>query len=107
MGASIISCTGIKSKSVRVPMVSLSDIVKKYNLKRVDFIKCDIEGAETLVFKDEEFFRNFHPRIIVEPHYLVNGNLSSSEVLRDLSKYGYRIKEIKQYGVDLPLLECI
>lgn len=40
---------------------TLDDIAILYQLKWVDFIKCDIGGAKALVFGDPEFFtRNNH-----------------------------------------------
>lgn len=90
----------------KVQTFTLSDIVKQNKVTRVDFIKCDIEGAESFIFEDKEFFNSFRPRIIVEPH-LINGRLTSDKVMADLESYGYKCHSIKQEGVDLPLIECI
>jgi len=44
-GASIISKTKTKNQ-IKVRVIPLDEFVKKENIKRVDFIKMDIEGAE-------------------------------------------------------------
>ena len=74
-------------------------------MDKVDFIKCDVEGAESVIFNDDEFFNKFKPKIIVEPHY-VNGELTLMKVQNSLKKYGYKFDLIEQHGVALPLLHC-
>jgi len=106
MGSSASSLVGSKrGKLVNVPSFTLSAIVEKFALERVDFVKCDIEGAELEVFKDTEFFARFKPRMIVEPH-AVGGVLTTESFVPQLSKYGYRCKTVTQDGVTLPLVEC-
>jgi hypothetical protein len=74
-------------------------------LETIDFIKCDVEGAEAVIFEDELFFKTFKPRIIVEVHFVKNKE-TTDKVISDLKKYGYTFKKIHQTGVTLPLLEC-
>ena len=106
LGAAIIKFVGARGSVSKIPCVKLSTIAKKYNLKRVDFIKCDIEGAEVDVFNDREFFEKYSPRMIVECHRLSNG-LTTDTVVKCLKKVGYSCKEVEQIGFDLPLLECV
>ena len=107
MGGSASAIVGRnRGQLMKVRTFTLSDIAKLNQLTRVDFIKCDIEGAESVVFEDKEFFKRFRPRIIVEPH-VVDGQLASDKVMADLSLYGYKCKSIRQEGVELPLIECI
>jgi FkbM family methyltransferase len=84
---------------------TLNDIAKLHNLEKVDFIKCDIEGAEEVIFGDAEFFSRFRPKIIVEIHP-VNGVLTTEAVRQALAPYGYECKLIEQDDYYLPLLEC-
>jgi len=107
MGGSASSIVGRnRGQMLRVRTFTLSDLVHLNGITRVDFIKCDIEGAESVVFEDNKFFDRFRPRIIVEPH-MVNGGLTSDKVIADLSPYGYTCRSIRQEGAELPLIECI
>ena len=84
-----------------IPSITLSGIVEMFNLDRVDFIKCDIEGAERVVFDDTTFFEKFKPKIIVEIH------MNSYEKCVDqLIKNGYAVRSVEQLGSVYPLIEC-
>ena len=108
MGASATSIVGKgRGLAKKVKSYKLSTIAKKYNLEKVDFIKCDIEGGEISVFKDAEFFKRYSPRIIVESHLLGNLTTFTTDIfVSQLNKYGYACRELKQEGFDLPLVEC-
>ena len=107
MGSSATGIVGKNRGPTRsVSSYTLSEIVRIYNLQRVDFIKCDIEGAERLIFKDEEFFQQFSPKIIIEAH-IVDGEETTYSCINELEKSGYRCSKIPQYGVNLPLIECL
>lgn len=88
-----------------VPSFTLSDIADRFGLDRIDFIKCDIEGGEGVIFNDASFFARYHPRIIVEVHP-VAGEMTTGAVKSTLAKYGYRFRIIEQAGESLPLMEC-
>ena len=52
---------------IDVPMITLDGFFGKHSLDRVDFIKCDVEGAELLVFKGaQKVLERYHPPILVE-----------------------------------------
>lgn len=60
-----IGKTGSGAKFV-VPAVSLDDLYPRF-FQKIDFIKCDVEGAEALVFKGaQQIFKKHRPRIICE-----------------------------------------
>jgi len=107
IGSAPLSIAGNERKGnvSRVESFTLNTIAKKYNLKKVDFIKCDIEGAEAVIFKDAAFFESYKPRIIIEPH-VIKGVDSADICTEQLIKYGYTVKKVKQYGADEDLLEC-
>ena len=104
MGSSAISIVGSRGVVRQVDCLTLSDIAYKFNLDRVDFIKCDIEGAEAYIFEDEAFFNKYKPKILLETH-IVDGKFCDQICIDILKKYGYTHKEVKQFGLDLPLLE--
>lgn len=105
MGSSAVEIVGNRGQTEQVRSFTLSKIAKYANLDYIDFIKCDIEGAEAVIFEDGDFFNSYRPRIIIETH-LVSGEETTEKCIRDLSKYGYICKRIIQEGVGLPLLEC-
>ena len=110
MGAALVDFVGRKraDKIEYVPGITLSSLAKRYNVSKVDFIKCDIEGGELFIFKDKAFFDKFSPRIIFEPHYTQLDNcLTSDSVIEQLSEYGYSCRVIQQTEVTLPLVECV
>ena len=94
-----------RGKIAMIKSYTLSDVTAIYNLEKVDFIKCDIEGAEAVVFEDAKFFEKYKPRIIIEPH-IVEGRETAEKCKATLNTYGYSVKRIHQCGVTLPLLEC-
>lgn len=106
MGSAAVDIVGARGQVSKIPSFTLSVVAKKYNLEQVNFIKCDIEGAEIEIFKDSKFFNRYNPRIIIEAHN-IKGQPTSKKITGILNKYGYKVNEIKQVGVRLPLLECV
>ena len=91
---------------MNIPSITLSSLAKRFSLDKIDFIKCDVEGAEKYIFEDEEFFEKYSPRILVEAHR-VNNSLTVSDVVESLNKYGYKCETKQQIGFEFPLIECI
>ncbi|MBR51258.1 MAG: hypothetical protein CMD58_01950 [Gammaproteobacteria bacterium] len=85
-----------------VKTTNLSNLIKKYKLNKVDIIKADIEGSELNMLKDDEFFKNFSPRILIEP-ILSKGKNSIQEILPYMDKYGYKYTKFEQTGAKQPL----
>lgn len=106
MGSSVIDVVGEgRAKTVKVPTITLDKIARDFNLKHIDFIKCDIEGAELEIFDSPLFFGSYRPKIMIECHS-VSGNLTSAGVKAILSRYGYSCELVEQIGYPLPLLMC-
>ncbi|OYX72147.1 MAG: hypothetical protein B7Y95_11345 [Rhizobiales bacterium 32-66-11] len=105
MGSSATSIVGTgRGRMIEVPSLTLSQLAERQNLERVDFIKCDIEGAETEIFDCPEFFAKYSPKIMIECHD-VNG-LTAPACEKTLGKFGYKCVLIEQRGYPLPLLTC-
>jgi FkbM family methyltransferase len=104
MGSSAVSIVGERGSIKKVKCLTLSDIAEDNNLNKIDFIKCDVEGAEIHIFDDDKFFDKYKPRILLETH-IVNGEFCDLICIEKLAKFGYKYKQIKQFGLDLPLLE--
>lgn len=107
MGSSASNIVGRNRGSVtNVPSFTLSSLSRMTNLTRVDFVKCDVEGAERVIFKDRQFFARFSPRIVIEPH-IVEGASTAAACISELRRHGYTCQAVDQRGVHLPLIECI
>jgi hypothetical protein len=66
----------------------------------------DIEGAEGEVLRSSiNVLRKFKPKVIIEPH-IIDGELTSKQCRQILEGIGYTVREIEQYGSDLPLVEA-
>ena len=106
MGSSATDIVGdLRGANDLTKSYTLSKLAEVFSLEEIHFIKCDIEGAERVIFEDSKFFENFKPRIIIECH-VVDDIDTTKKCVEDLSKYGYTCKPIEQFGVSLPLIEC-
>ena len=101
MGSSAAAIVGRRGKMQGVPSFTLSHLMTIAGLDRVDFIKVDVEGAEKVIFHDAEFFKTYHPRMIIETHH------TDEHVIATLVNLGYHVKRVTQNGVRFPLLECV
>ena len=113
MGSSAVDIVGFgRAESKFVKTVTLVDIVEQFKLKRVDFIKVDIEGAEVEVLKNSDFFKKFKPKVVIECHNVkiechnVKGVNTDNICKKLMESYGYNCESKKQDGYPLPLLYC-
>ena len=92
---------------VEVQGLTLSDLVTRFDLPRVDVIKADIEGAEFAAFSDRKFFSKHHPKIVFEPamNHLAETSLRSLILL--LESYDYKCSVFRQVGSRLPLVLAV
>jgi FkbM family methyltransferase len=110
MGSAASLYVGERGKKAIIPSYTLSTLAKIYNLKCINFIKCDIEGAETIIFNDDEFFDKYTPRIIVELHEGIKLHGVKNITINTLIRQGYICTPVIQRGVESAgetLLECI
>lgn len=106
MGSSASDIVGSgRGDLFQMPSITLTKIAQDFDLSRVDFIKCDIEGGEIEIFKQDDFFAKYSPKIMIECH-LVDGVMTSAACKNILGKYGYNFRLVTQDGYPLPLLEC-
>jgi FkbM family methyltransferase len=90
-----------------VQTTTLSAVAGELNLKKIDAIKADVEGAEYFAFLDEEFFKKFHPKIVFEPAEETSIFTKGKSIISLLSKYGYSCHIREQRGSQLPLIVCV
>jgi FkbM family methyltransferase len=83
-------------RSARVDVLPLDDYLERAGVDRVDFIKIDVEGAESLVFKGAKKLLAKRPTMIIE---FEEGNqkrfdTSCAELARILLENGYKLESI-------------
>lgn len=97
----------VSEANTSVPSMTLSTLVKKFEIASVDIIKADIEGAEFQAFSDAGFFVQHRPVVVLEP--AMDGQFETSETaLRDLFEgYNYSVSTKAQSGSRLPLMLAV
>lgn len=106
LGSAFVSLVGShRGAVVEVDTITLDGLMQQHKLERVDFIKMDIEGAETLVLlQSAEFLKRYRPKLLIEPH-MVNGASTLPALRSCLDSLGYHCELIDQYEIrTLPLL---
>jgi FkbM family methyltransferase len=53
---------------VIVQTITINDVIEKYNIQKIDLIKFDIEGAESLVFSSDSSWLKKVDSLIIEIH---------------------------------------
>lgn len=91
MGSARVSDQERSEASIDVPQVTLRSLCDSYELERVDYVKLDIEGAETSVLDDSEWFAEYKPRLTVACHY-DRGVLNTERVKEQLAGLNYSWK---------------
>jgi FkbM family methyltransferase len=83
-------------RSVSVDVVPLDSYLERAGVQRVDFIKIDVEGAESLVFKGAPKLLAKHPTIIIEFEESNQKRFGSScaELAQVLLNNGYKLESI-------------
>ena len=88
MGSARVSDQQRSQASIDVPQVTLRSLCDSYELERVDYVKLDIEGAETSILEDAEWFAEYEPRLTVACHY-DHGVINTERVKAQLAGLGY------------------
>ncbi len=104
MGARVTVAVSQRRPICRVASTTLESFVRTHALDRIDFVKCDIEGAERVVIPAAcSLFSRFKPRLIIESHF-VEGALTVDTCREALERIGYQVEVTPQAGTALPLL---
>jgi FkbM family methyltransferase len=89
-----------------IPMTTLDAFVRAQELRRLDFIKADIEGSEIALLKGgAETIDRFRPMLMVEinPSTLEQFGKTAADVVELLGKYRYRLATATTFGRFKPL----
>lgn len=79
------------SLAIDVPVVSLDDELESLNIKKVDFIKMDVEGAELEAIKGSaRTLKTENVDLAIASYHSVGGAKSCHELEKILTGFGYR-----------------
>jgi FkbM family methyltransferase len=90
----------------KIQMTTLDAFVRAHDLRRVDFIKADIEGSEIAILEGgAETIGHFRPTLMVEinPSTLERVGKTAADVVELLRKYRYRLAAATPFGTFKPL----
>lgn len=88
---------------IDVPMFTLDKFVTEHKLKKIDFIRMDIEGYESKAYSGmTEIIKKFKPDFYMEIHPVFMGVEKTIEFLKKLKKDGYEIKSFSHRITDTP-----
>jgi len=107
MGSSAVTVTGgNRGNEILIPSTRLDELFDELKLKRVDFVKIDIEGCEVTVLEaSAKFLRTMGARLIVEPH-MVDGVLNADRCGQILKSAGYSVNIRSKTGESEALIEA-
>ncbi|MFX1375588.1 MAG: FkbM family methyltransferase [Promethearchaeota archaeon] len=79
-----------------VELSTLDHLVNELGLKKIDFIKIDIEGAEELAIRGaNDLIEQFKPKWSISSYHIdFNNEPQHNKIVNLMLNYGYKIKEI-------------
>lgn len=106
MASSAVDIVGNdRAENIFVNTVTLMSLVNDFKLERVDFIKCDIEGAESVALNAPDFFNKYKPIVVMELHF-IDGVSTEYSCRSFMENFGYICTLKDQEGYPLKLLFC-
>lgn len=78
----------------KIEAVTVDAFCREMQLERIDFIKCDVEGAEGLVFEGAQaVLSRDHPTVLCEldPGFLRRFGTIPNQILEQFHRLGYRV----------------
>jgi FkbM family methyltransferase len=80
------------SGSVLIHVHSLPDLVSRYQLTRLDYVKMDIEGAEIEAIQGaSSMLSNFKPRFAIASYHIRNGRPTAADLEPFFRESGYTV----------------
>lgn len=77
-------------KTIKVPVVSLDKEINKLNIKKIDFIKADVEGAEIEMIKgSSEILTLNNVNLAIASYHVINGQKTYFDLEKLLDSMNY------------------
>lgn len=96
-----------RSQQEEVETINLAKLIKENRIKKIDFLKIDIEGTEKylLTSQNKNVFKNRMSLVILEVHRL--SKLSQDYVSQYFEKLGFKTKVKKRFRFSSFLVEAV
>jgi FkbM family methyltransferase len=94
MASLVDEVSAVLTRSGFVESTTLDEFIKAYDVRRVDFIKADIQGAEILMLEGgAQCLAEFHPDMLIEvsPNCLESAGKTPYDLISALEAYGYDV----------------
>lgn len=105
MGSAVKGASSRENHTVKIDAISLDDLIKEYDIPKIDFIKMDIEGSEEEVIKSIKYtLKKYQTPIIIEVHKNALGQMTSVSIEKNLIEIDFNYEYIRQLDLKLPLL---
>lgn len=89
VSSSIKFINGKNQNKIRIQSQTLDAILNEYNLKLIDILKIDVEGAEYDILSGTDILKNVK-MILGELHPIIN-NISIDKFIKIFNEYGFKI----------------
>jgi FkbM family methyltransferase len=68
--------------------ITIEEVMDRFDMQKVDFVKMDIEGAEYAIFRDSHAWLNRVDNLAMEVHYRLG---DPTEIVQHLQQTGFRV----------------
>jgi FkbM family methyltransferase len=88
----------------KIKITTIDSFVKRNKIKKIDFIKCDVEGFELSVFNGaKNSLKKFKPTVLVEieERHTKKYDINPQEVISFFKKIGYSCYSVKNEEIKL------
>ena len=75
------------------PTISESQLISRYNIRKVDFLKCDIEGSESFLLDAESQLLAMSDRLAIELH---DQGVDIAQFLNHLERIGFEVGHVER-----------
>lgn len=89
----------IEATKNKVDVVSITDVVKEYNIPKIDFIKMDIEGAEIAAVEGiKDYLKNNDINFAIASYHVVDNERTYKKLESIFEEIGYDAETIRLYS---------
>lgn len=108
MGSIFVESTDLK-RSIIINTVTIDDFVKANGIKKIDFMKFDIQGAETAALEGaSETLKDMRPILCLEvsPTELAAADSTPKQFLKKICSFGYTVHYLTKKGDIGDVINC-